>query len=100
MRAFDSSLASPGVVLKDVDPSTLLSNRQELEKSRLDVQRQLIRAGTKRFSMIQVNRDGVIIQGNHGARAAAESGIPIEVEIVDLPHPHFGPILSIPVVKR
>jgi hypothetical protein len=87
-------------VLTGIDPSTLLSNRPELEQSRIDSQRDLIRRGIRRHTMIQVNLDGVIIQGNHGARAAAEAGVAIDVEVVDIPHPHCGPILGIPVVPR
>jgi hypothetical protein len=83
-----------------VDPATLLANRDELESSRLQLQRQLIAAGRKRNTMIEVNRDGVIIQGNHGARAAAEMGVSVDILIVSCPHPNFGLILSIPVVSR
>jgi hypothetical protein len=100
MRAFDPKQAVKGTVLSGIDPSTLLSNRDELEQSRIDRQRDLIRRGIPRQTMIQVNLDGVIIQGNHGARAAAEVGVAIDVEVIDLPHPHWGPILGIAVVRR
>jgi hypothetical protein len=100
MQPFEPAKATPGTVMVGVDPSTLLANRDELELSRLQLQRRLIAAGRKRNTMIEVNRDGVIIQGNHGARAAAEAGIAVDVLVVNCPHPHFGPILSIPVVNR
>jgi phenylacetate-coenzyme A ligase PaaK-like adenylate-forming protein len=100
MQPFDPAKAIPGTVLQGIDPSTLLSNRDELEEWRLDIQRQLISAGVKRHTMIQVNTEGVIISGNHGARAAAERGMAIDVQVLDIPHPHCGPILSIPIVHR
>ena len=100
MKPFDSSQAQHGVVLHGIDPATLQSNRPELELSRLQLQHQLIASGQRRRTLIQVNRDGIIIQGNHGARAAAEMGLPIDVIVVDLPYPTCGPILSIPVVNR
>ena len=49
--------------------------------------------------MIEVSREGVIISGNHGARAAAEAGIPVDVLVIDFPHISHGPILSIPVPR-
>ena len=100
MNRFDPAQAKVGAVLIGIDPSSLLSNRDELELSRLDIQRQLIASGIKRHTMIQVNLQGVIVQGNHGARAAAERGLPIDIIIVDLPYPNFGPILQIPVANR
>lgn len=100
MRAFDPKQAVKGTVLTGIDPATLQSNREELDQSRIDTQRDLIRRGIRRQTLIQVNLDGVIIQGNHGARAAAEAGVAIDVEVIDLPHPHWGPILNIPVAPR
>jgi hypothetical protein len=98
MKAFDRGDAIPGAVLLGIDPSTLLANRPELVKSRLDVQRNLIRLGITRYTMIQVNCEGVIISGNHGARAAAEARVAVDIAIVDFPHPNFGPIAFIPIV--
>ena len=100
MVPFDPSQAKHGVILRGIDPATFEANRPELEESRLTTQRQLIANGIKRWTMIEVNCQGVILQGNHGVRAAAEAGVPIDVIVLDLPHPTFGPILNIPVVKR
>jgi hypothetical protein len=100
MTPFDPSLAKHGIVLRGVDPATLFANKPELEESRLEDQRQLIATGTPRYTLIQVNRQGIILQGNHGARAAAEAGVAIDVRVLDFPHPSFGPILTLPIVKR
>jgi hypothetical protein len=99
MIPFDPSQAKHGVILRGIDPASLLSNKTVLEEWRINLQRQLIATGIRRHTLIQVNLDGIIIQGNHGARAAAEAGVPIEVRVIDLPHPSTGPILSIPIVK-
>jgi hypothetical protein len=100
MTPFDPTQARHGVVLRGIDPASLQSNRPELEQSRLEDQRHLIATGTPRHTLIQVNCEGIILQGNHGARAAAEAGIAIDVRVLDFPHPSYGPILSIPIVKR
>ena len=100
MQKFDPAKAIPGKVLIDIDPLTLLSNRDELELSRLLLQRQLLAAKQKRQTMIEVNCEGVIIQGNHGVRAAAEAGVAVDILIVHCPHPNFGPILQVPVAQR
>ena len=100
MRPFDAAEAIPGAILVGIDPASLRSNRDELELSRLNLQRQLIARGIKRTTMIEVNCEGVIIQGNHGARAAAEAGLSIDIRIVNLPYPNFGSILQIPVANR
>ena len=100
MTPFDPTQAKHGIVLKGIDPASLQSNRAELEESRLEDQRQLIAPGTPRYTLIQVNCQGIILQGNHGARAAAEAGIAIDIQVLDFPHPTYGPILSIPIIKR
>jgi hypothetical protein len=44
----------------------------------------LVVAGQLRFSPIQVTPDGVIWDGHHGARVAAEIGLSIEVNVVNV----------------
>ncbi len=100
MIPFDPSQAKNGAVLRGIDPASLQSNRAELEESRVEDQRQLIATGTPRHTLILVNCQGIILQGNHGARAAAEAGTPVDVRVLDFPHPSYGPILSLPIVKR
>jgi hypothetical protein len=100
MQPFDPAKAIPGTMLTGVDASTLLAGRDVLIQSRLDDQHQLLATKTRRATMIVVNCQGVVLSGNHGSRAAAEAGVPIEIAIIDLPYPSQGPILSIPVVRR
>lgn len=98
MRPFDSSQAIPGSVLLDIDPATLHSSKDVLEQVRIDDQHALIATNTPRWDIIEVNRDGVILAGHHGARAAAEAGKPVDVLVRSLPSPSKGLILTIPVV--
>jgi hypothetical protein len=101
MTPFDSAQARPGMILRGIDPASLLAGRDELELTRLEVQRKLIATGIKRQSFITVNLSGVIIDGNHGAFAAAEAGSEVELEIMDFPfQPSFGPITQLPIAKR
>lgn len=101
MTPFDSAQARPGMILRGIDPASLLAGRDELELTRLDTQRKLIVAGINRYSLITVNLTGVIIDGNHGAFAAAEAGTEVEVLVTDFPfQPSFGPIVRLPVIKR
>jgi len=100
MQKFDPAKAIPGTVLHDIDASSLLAGRDEVEQTRLDDQHYLLATNTRRTTMIKVSCAGVIIGGNHGARAAAETDTPVEVYVVDFPQPSYGPILTIPVVPR
>jgi hypothetical protein len=48
--------------------------------------------------MIQVSRGGVIVDGYHAVRAAAEEGMTVEVTVSPLPvAPKPGSILDLPV---
>jgi hypothetical protein len=47
----------------------------------------LLQSGTPRNSPIQVTVDGVIFDGHHAVRVAAEDGKLIEVKVVDFPMP-------------
>jgi len=98
MSQFDPAFAVPGQVQHDIDASSLHSSKDALEQWRIDLQHQLIATQTLRWDIIQVNCAGVILAGHHGARAAAEAGVPIDVRIVDLPMPSRGLILTIRVV--
>jgi len=101
MSPFDSAQARPGMVLRGIDPASLLAGRDELELTRLETQRKLIVAGIKRYSLITINLTGVIIDGNHGAFAAAEAGAEVEVLIMDFPfQPSLGPISQLSIAKR
>ena len=100
MIPFNPALAIPGTVLRDVEAASLLAGRDLLKQGRIDDQHDLLATNTPRWDMIEVNRAGVIFSGNHGARAAAERGLPVDVLIRDLPLPSTGPILSIRVLPR
>src|SRR5687767_799695 len=101
MIPFDSAQARPGMILRGIDPASLLAGRDELELTRLQIQRNLIVAGTKRYSLITVNLSGVIIDGNHGVFAAAEANTEVEVLLKGFPfQSSFGPINQLPIAKR
>jgi hypothetical protein len=66
-----------------VDPHFLLPARLDLVLVRLEYQRQLLRSRQVRHTPIQVTCDGVIWDGHHAVRAAAEEGQAVEVLVVD-----------------
>jgi hypothetical protein len=74
---------SAGQTQANVDPRMLLPSRPDLVKARLDFQRLLLRSAQKRFTPIQVTLQGVIFDGHHAGRAAAEEGSFVEVFVVD-----------------
>jgi hypothetical protein len=87
-----------GAVQKDVDPNSLLPSRSDLNRPRLDLQRQLLAGNITRFTPIQVNLEGIIWDGHHGARAAAEKGRLVDVLVIDQPITASGiQILALPV---
>jgi hypothetical protein len=81
-----------------VDPLALLPSRQSLERARLDLQRALLLSGTARTTPILVTAGGVIWDGHHAVRAAAEEGRMIDVEVIALPARATGSsIMNLPV---
>lgn len=74
--------AQPGQIQKAVDPRRLLPSRRDLVEARVDFQRALLRSGKTRFTPIQVTSDGVIHDGHHGVRAAAEEMMSVDVVVV------------------
>jgi hypothetical protein len=98
MIPFDPSKAVPGTILRGINPSTLFAGHEPLERSRIDRQHRLIVTGQTRWDMIEVNTKGVILSGNHGARAAAEANVAIDVLVVDFPQPSCGPILNVSTI--
>jgi hypothetical protein len=90
--------ATPGQLQQGVDARLLLPSRSELVQSRLTFQRALLQAGKQRFTPIEVTPDGVIWDGHHAVRAAAEKEQTVTVLIVDDTVPPAGPtILQLPV---
>jgi hypothetical protein len=81
-----------------VGPTLLLPSRGDLARSRLEIQRQLLVSGTARLSPIQVTLFGVIFDGHHMVRAAAEESKLIDVRVVGIVQPPVGEmILDLPV---
>jgi hypothetical protein len=89
--------AAPGQTQTGVDPARLLPSRNDLDQSRLDEQRRLLRSGIPRFTPVQATPDGVIFDGHHMMRAAAEEGKLIDVRVVGITQPPAGEmILDLP----
>jgi hypothetical protein len=88
----------PGQVQPGVDPNRLRPSRGDLIKSRLEFQRSLIRAGRPRLTPIQASREGVIIDGHHAVRAAAEERQAVDVFVSALSAPaKAGSIMDLAV---
>jgi hypothetical protein len=98
---FDPAAAIPGQVLTGIDPASLRAGQQTvLDANRLEVQRDLIRRGIRRYTPIEVTSEGIIADGHHGCRAAAEAGKPVEILIVLYELEAGPPIVDLPVIKR
>lgn len=67
-----------------VSPGELLPSRRDLWQTRLDRQLQLIQAGMVRWTPILVTLEGVIIDGHHAVRAAADFGMNVDVAVKNL----------------
>lgn len=80
----------PGQSQAGVDAQALLPSRPDLDQVWLDLQRGLLAAGVRRWTPIQVRPDGVISDGHHAARAAAEQGLAVEVVVTSPRVPPVG----------
>jgi hypothetical protein len=81
-----------------VDASMLPPSRGDLEQGRLNHQRILRQTQTTRLTPIQVGVDGVIWDGHHAVRVAAELGETVDVQVVAWSDPWSGlTILKLPV---
>lgn len=76
-----------GQVQEGVDPLRLRPVRNDLIRTRLEHQRSLLRTGVPRWTPIQVSCEGVILDGHHAVRAAAEEGCTVNVLVADLSIP-------------
>ncbi len=99
-RPFNSAEAEVGQTVQGVDPTSLQAGRGNLVKSRLQVQRQLVDSETPRYTPIEVTKDGVIWDGNHGVRAAAEGRKAVDVVVVPGSTTGKGNVLDLPVTER
>jgi len=87
-----------GQMQTGVDPRLLLPGRHDLNRVRLEFQRSLQQAGQKRYTPIRVTRGGVIYDGHHAVRAAAEDGRTVDVLVVGInAAPTAASILDLPV---
>ena len=90
--------ALPGQVQVGVDARSLLPSRTDLEQARLQVQAALRRTATRRSTPILVTIEGVIWDGHHAVRLAAENGETVDVRVVALSESPSGlTILQLPV---
>jgi hypothetical protein len=76
--------APPGQIQTNVDPLLLMPSRHDLLQVRLDMQQALMDAGTQRYTPIEVSPDGVIWDGHHAVRIAAERGVLVTVKVVNV----------------
>lgn len=91
-------MALPLGQILSVSPHTLKPARTSLECTRLERQRHLQKQHIARLTPVQVNPEGVIVDGHHAVRAAAEDGSMIEVKVVTFPlRPVADSILDLPV---
>jgi hypothetical protein len=82
----------------NVDPLLLLPSRADLSQLRLDIQRMLMDSGIQRHTPIQVTWEGVIWDGHHAIRIAAERGPVLTVLVVNQKvTPSTSSILILPV---
>jgi hypothetical protein len=90
--------AVPGQMQHGVDASLLLPSRPDLSNARLTVQRSLKQASQPRHTPILVTPQGVIWDGHHAVRVAAEDGDVVTVKVVaDTVPPNGLTILQLPV---
>jgi hypothetical protein len=76
-------VAAPGGLQSGVRAADLLPSRHDLNRARLDAQLALLASNQPRWTPIQVTADGVLWDGHHGARAAAENGANVDVQVVN-----------------
>jgi hypothetical protein len=90
--------AAPGQIQINLGPLSLLPSRMDLSQFRLDLQKALLKAGTERSTPIQLTTEGVIWDGHHAVRIAAEQGTTISVLVVnEKVNPSAASILDLPV---
>jgi hypothetical protein len=82
---------------KNVDPTTLKSGAQAaLDRRALDHYR--ARPNTVHDRAVQADPEGFIYDGHHRCRVAAEMGVAVAVEVIDVPPGGRGvPVLEMPI---
>src|SRR5690606_28849704 len=66
---------------RGVPAADLLPSRRDLWQVRIDHQLQLIRGGKSRWTPVVVTPQGVIVDGHHAVRAAADAGLNVDVVV-------------------
>lgn len=98
-----TELAQPRYCRTRANPSRcgrlpLLPSRPDLVRKRLEAQRQLIKSKCTRSTPILVTPAGIIYDGHHAVRAAAEEAVNVSIKIIDQPLvPRAASILDLPV---
>ena len=87
-------------MLEGIDPLSLTAGRANLVRSRLQRQRRLDDAGIARWTPIEVTRKGVVYDGNHAVRVAAERGRNVVAVVTDKEGDSCGSIMNLPVTER
>jgi len=88
----------PGQLQSNLDPLQLLPSRIDLSQVRLDMQRALSDAGIERNTPIEVTPDGVVWDGHHAVRIAAEKRSLVTVKVVNAKvNPKASSIMVLPV---
>jgi hypothetical protein len=75
---------SAGQMQAGISAADLLPSRGDLMRVRLDQQRLLRRSQIARHTPIQVTVDGVIWDGHHAVRVAAEEGARVDVLVLSV----------------
>jgi hypothetical protein len=88
----------PGQLQANVNPLSLLPSRLDLLQVRLDIQKALLDAGIERHTPIRVTVEGVVWDGHHAIRIAAERKFDVTVKVVNLKiNPTDTSIMDLPV---
>ena len=75
----------PGTT-QTVDPNKLSTNRQGLDRTRLEKQKELADKGVRRKTNVKVDQTGKVIDGNHGTKAYSEyPGQQIDADVIEIP---------------
>lgn len=92
-------VAPIGQTQQGVDPLQLLPSRVDLLQSGLDKQAALRAAGIPRSTPIMVTVEGVIWDGHHAVRLAAEEARTVDVRVVRLLTPAVAPSIMALLVR-
>jgi hypothetical protein len=97
---FDTEIAEPGRVLTGIDPVSLKAGRANLVRGRLQLQLALMRQQIERWTPIEVTRSGVVYDGNHAVRSAAEMGVTVDVLVTKEECRSYGSIMDLSVTEK